>query len=230
MMTTLPRLLFFFSGVTLLLSGCVGGPDIPITSGDLHSLKAEGEIRLLYYPLSTMANFYVQSCPVRYDNCRRLITDPPLFFEDPLSTVQAQVTGALRDRLGLHNIRTVRRDAPLSEHPFPLDEPSLSRGVVFKLNTQSWQVKKRFLSYAPPPGTELPVYYNLSYSVGGTLFRDGESNLLWKARCKVDLSFEASADILLQKALADENSLVHMKRREAGASCAQQLLEKFFVK
>jgi len=52
----------------------------------------------------------------------------------------------------------------------------------------------------------------------------------WKARCKVDLSFEASADSLLQNVLADENSVMHVKRREAGASCAKQLLNKLFAK
>lgn len=230
MVRTLPRLLHFLAGVTLLLSGCAGGPDIPMTSGELHSLKAEREIRLLYYPSSTFASLVIQSCPVRYSNCRRLIADPPLLFEDPLSAVQAQVIGALRDRLDLNHIRTIRRDEPLSEHPFPLDEPLLGSGVVFKFDTQYWQVKRRFLNYTPPPGTTLPVYYYLSYSAEGRLSRDGEFKLLWKANCKVDLSFEASADILLQKVLNDENSVMHAKRREAGARCAEQLLEKFFVR
>lgn len=226
------QIFLFVACAILLLSGCVGGPDIPITSGELHGLNAEREIRLLYYPSSTIDNFVIPSClgGGRYNKCPPQRAHPPVLFEDPLSAIQAQVTDTLREKLGLNNIQTVRRDEPLSQHPLPLDEQSLGRGVVFKFDTRYWHVKRRFLSYTPRPGTTLPVSYNLRYSAEGRLFRDGESKLLWKASCKVDLPFEASGDIRLEELINDENSIIHWKRREAGVSCAEQLLEKFFLK
>jgi hypothetical protein len=144
-------------------------------------------------------------------------------FEDPLAGIQNLFAAALMRKLNLNNLRTISRDESLT-----LGEQPLARGAVFKFVTRHWQITQRFVSYAPRPGTTLPTYYDLSYAADGILFRGGEHNLLWKARCDVSLSFKASVDILLQKLIADEDSLIHLKRREAEASCAEQLLEKFF--
>lgn len=99
--------------------------------------------------------------------------------------------------------------------------------MVFKFDTQYWQVVQRFQEYQPRPGTGVH-YYNLRYAAEGRLVRGGESSPLWKALCKVDLSFEASSDIPLHELIADEDSLIYVKRQDAAVSCGDQMVEKFF--
>lgn len=99
---------------------------------------------------------------------------------------------------------------------------------MFQFHTRNWQVIRQFLTYAPPPGTTLPARYILKFSAQGRVFQNRETNLLWKAHCNVSLNFEAPVDILLEKELVDENSLLHGKRKEAETRCAEELLENFF--
>lgn len=221
----LPLLVF----VTLLMVGCTGRPDVKMASDKLPYLKAAPEIRILYYPTMTINIFrhiFFGACYYRW-HCEKVVVHLPFRFVDPLPGVQSRFVAGLMKKLNIDNFRAIRRDSPLSEHPLSPDEASLGIGVVFQFDTKSWQVIQRFQSYAPKPGTGVH-YYDLRYSAQGRLFRHGELNLLWKADCQADISFEASSDIPLHELIADENSLIHSKRREAEGICSEQLLEKFF--
>jgi len=222
------RLLPIIAYTILALSGCVGKPDLSMRPALMQTLKEWKEIRILYDPLMVIDHLTVVSRSSGKYTRYYEVHDDYLPFQDPLAGVQSQFAAGLTTRLGLHNISTANRVEPRSEHPHSLEELTLDRGLVFQFDTQNWQVIREFFTYAPPPGTTLPARYILKYSAQGTLFQNRETTLLWKAHCKVSLTFEAPVDILLEKELADENSLLHGKRKEVETHCAEELLEKFF--
>jgi len=222
-------MLFRLSCIVLVVGSCAGASDIKIASKELDALKKEPEIRVVYHPsMSVDISRHIVLRSDRYSTVSRTI-HLPFAFEDPLEKVQSHFSTALMTKLDIGSLQTIRSEQPLSEYLLSLVDQLADRGVVFKFDTQYWQVVQRFQYYQPRLGTGVH-YYNLRYAAEGRLVRDTESNLLWKALCTVDLSFEASSDIPLHELIADENSLIYLKRQEAAVSCGNQMLEKFFGK
>lgn len=221
-------MLLLIACASLVLPGCVERPDISISPAQVQRLKEVQEIRILHNPLMVMDQLIVVTHRSGKYSTSRDVHDDYLPFEDPLAGVQRQFSDGLMKRLGLHDISTAHRIEPPYEPHHSLEELSLYRGLVFQFDARNWQVIQEFLTYSPPPGTTLPARYLLKYSAQGRLFHNRETTLLWKAHCKVSLYFQAHVDILLQKEMADETSLLHGKRKEAETRCTEELLETSF--
>lgn len=214
----------------VVMMGCRNSSDIRMDLKLFDTIKKEEEIRVAYSPatsIDTIHHLYSPEWRGRYWRTVHQVYHLSFPVEDPLPTIQRNFTSCLMKRLNLVNIRSIRQQSSASEHQPSFDEKLLSEGFVFKFDTQHWHVSLTFHSYSrPPDGGTVP--HELRYSAQARLFRNGDANILWKARCEVRLPFEVSDRISLHQLMEDEHSLMYVKRDEAASECADQLVEMFF--
>ena len=225
------RLLLLIVCVTLVLSGCVGKPDISISPAQVERLKEVQEIQILYDPLIVIDHLLTVSRGSGKYATSYTVHGKYLTFEDPLTGVQSQFTAGLMKKLQLHSIGTAQRVEPRSEHPHSLGEHSSDGGLAFTFDTRYWQVNQWSPNYNLLNslfGMPFRIGYTLKYSARGTLLSKEAANILWQAHCEISFNFRASGDIYLSELIADEHSVIHEKRRGAETKCAEELLEKFF--
>jgi hypothetical protein len=222
---------FLFTGILVVIAGCRNSSEIKMDAKLFDAFQKEEEIRIVYAPLTSMDTIH-NFPPIRVS---RYSSTPPRDFhlpfpvEDPLLTIQRNFVSSLMKRLNPINIRSIRQPSVEAEHLPGFDEKLLSEGFVFKFDTQHWHVSLTFYSYSPPPeGGTIP--HELRYSALARLVRNGDANMLWKARCEVRLRFNVSDRISIHQLMEDKHSLIYVKRDEAATECADQFVDLFFQK
>jgi len=234
--------LFQVFSVALLIGGCIGPREITVDPEELNILKTEPEIRAVHYlpwasltVLQELPNFsyYLNRGPWRKAKF-------PVEFEDPISKIQDRFVAGLTKELNLHNVRSIGEARPPSGDLYSPLKRTFGSGMVFDFETRYWRL------YSSIYRNE-KTNFMLTYAVRGRLIRVDDSNLLWKAICNVDLPFETSLDtkmfdlstgqdyesiliLILKRLLAEEGSVLKLKRDEAETRCSSELLKKFLGK
>jgi hypothetical protein len=239
------RELFLVSSIALLIGGCIGAREITIDPEDLKTFMAEHQILAVHY-LPWSLTVYQQSWYKESLDPHTMLIRYPVAVEDPISKVQDRFVAVLAKKLDMHDVRSIGEARPASEDQDSSLEKTFGNGMVFNFETRYWRLittlyypEDRF--YLISPKGEWIKSYNLSYAVRGRLIRIRDSKLLWKALCNVDLPFQTTLDTYhpnqenqenkaVQLLVAEEDSVLKLKRDEAVVRCSNELLKKFLEK
>lgn len=227
------RKLLQVCGIAILIAGCIGPREITIDPEELNRLKTEPEVRAVHYVPRVYLRVFHDLFIIRHSP-----NSQPTYsvaFEDPISRVQDRFVTGLTKKFDLHNVRSIGEARPISGDQFSLLKSTFGSGIVFDFETRYW---KLYSSLYRGKATLV-----LSYAVRGRLIRVDDSETLWKAICNVDLEFEKGIDgdspdfgsddkalLNVKLLLAEETSVLTLKREEAEARCSNQLLNKFLGK
>ncbi len=210
------------------LNGCVGelyqsiksDLDFPLEPRAYHHLKSTPEVVAIHYSPETMLS--VEAKDLHYE---------PLPVDDPLVTVKDHFLTAVREHVGLKNVKAI--PAPRfydSERYYGPKMRELvriySHGLVLDFKPLVWVLDvsgdKKWWQWFDWDITTPSSPALLAYRVRARLLDLDQKELLWQTNCSVHTERHS-----MKEWMSNKNQLVKDKREELAERCAHYFIEKF---